>query len=282
VLTALAAAAALTFLLAVQLWQSAPSSLPSATWSVTSIAGAPQIAASAFQGQAGLSVGQWLETDPTSRAKLSVGQIGEVEIAPNSRVRLVTATDTDHRLELAHGTLHALIWAPPRLFFVETPSATAIDLGCAYTLTVDDAGAGLLEVTAGYVALEHDGRESIVPAGARCMTRRHAPPGTPFLADASPDLRRALERFDFENAPPDALSVIVTEARVADAITLWHLLTRTTADDCARVFDALARLRPPPSGVTRAGILTREKSMLALWAADLGLTGWSELYQSQL
>src|SRR5207344_3028121 len=115
-------------------------------------------------------------------------------------------------LELAHGTLSALIWAPPRLFFVDTPSATAVDLGCAYTLTVDDAGAGLLRVTAGYVALEHEGRETVISRGQMCATRRGAGPGTPFVADAPAPLRRALDRFDFENAAA-ALSEILAHAR---------------------------------------------------------------------
>ena len=36
--------------------------------------------------------------------------------------------------------MSARIWAPPRLFYVNTPSAVAEDLGCAYTLEVDDLG----------------------------------------------------------------------------------------------------------------------------------------------
>jgi hypothetical protein len=59
---------------------------------------------------------------------------------------LVAARWTDHRLALDHGAIEARIWAPPRLFFVETPSARAVDLGCVYTLEVDRAGAGRLSV----------------------------------------------------------------------------------------------------------------------------------------
>ena len=41
-----------------------------------------------------------------------------------------------HCLRLAHGRLSARVTAPPRLFVVDTPAATAIDLGCAYDLAV--------------------------------------------------------------------------------------------------------------------------------------------------
>ena len=78
-----------------------------------------------------LGVGQWLETDGTSRAQIEVTTIGDVEIDPNSRVRLLQTNSSEHRLELERGRLSAHISAPPKLFFVNTPSGVAEDLGCA-------------------------------------------------------------------------------------------------------------------------------------------------------
>ena len=242
----------------------------SPSWQIASLAGAPQVDSKSFQGESRLRVGQWLETDTTSRAKVAVGNIGEVNVEPNSRLRLVDASATDHRLELARGKLSARIWAPPRLFFVNTPSATAVDLGCAYTLDVDAAGAGLLFVTAGYVALAHDGRETVIPAGQMCATRRGAGPGTPFVADAPAALRRALDRFDFENAAVTALPEILAQARAEDGITLWHLLSRAPAAARGDVFDRLARDHAPPAKVTRDGIIAGDAAMLTSWGADLG------------
>ena len=177
---------------------------------------------------------------------------------------------TDHRVELARGKLSALIWSPPRIFFVNTPSAIAVDLGCAYTLDVADNGDGTLHVTSGYVALAHGGRETVIPAGQMCATRRGAGPGTPFVADAPAALRRALDRFDFEKKP-DALPEILTQTRAEDGVTLWHLLTRAPAPDRGAVFDRLARDHTPPTGVTRAGIIAGDATMIANWGSDLGL-----------
>lgn len=252
-----------------------PASLAAATpaWSVAAVAGAPRVAAKPVRREAPFRVGQWLETDAHSRAKVAVGSIGEVRVEPNSRVRLVGAAATDHRIELARGTVDALIWAPPRLFFVDTPSATAVDLGCAYTLTVDDAGDGELHVTAGYVALEHGDRESIIPSGQKCLTRRGAGPGTPFAADASPALRAALETFDFGPAAtrPRAVTQILALARPDDAVTLWHLLARAAPEQRPEIHDTLARLSPPPQGVTREGILSGDVAMQRAWSTALGL-----------
>lgn len=245
-------------------------------WTVAALDGSPQVGQRVVSTSAAIRVGQWLETDATSRARLEVGSIGEVRVEPNSRVRVLGTATTDHRLELVRGTLHAFIWAPPRLFFVETPSATAIDLGCAYELTVDEAGAGVLHVTSGFVALEHGGREAIVPAGMLCLTRRGAGPGTPFQADAPPALRAALERFDFAAGGADALEDALRLATAKDAATLWHLLDRAAPTQRGNVFDALAAYHPPPAGVTRDGILRGDRAMAGRWAADLGfyvLTG---------
>jgi len=134
-----------------------PAALPS--WEVARLDGTPRIGSAGMSNKGQLAVGQWLETDGNSRAQIAVESIGQVEIDPNTRVRLVLTQPTEHRLELAHGKMSARIWAPPRLFFVDTPSAVAADLGCAYTLEVDDAGASLLRVTSGWVALQLKDRE---------------------------------------------------------------------------------------------------------------------------
>ncbi len=268
----LAAAAALAILLAPRFASDAPVSETSAGWAVATVAGNPRLAAQRLTGEGRLGVGEWLETDAVSQAKVKVGSIGEVTLSPNSRLRLVNDSTADHRLELARGRLDAFIWAPPRLFFVETPSAIAVDLGCAYTLEVDDAGHGELHVTSGYVALEHEGRESIVPAGVKCLTRVNAGPGTPFSTNASERLRAALARFDFgpPRDAPAALRDTLAASGTDDAITLWHLLARTDEAGRGLVFDRLAEFRPAPAGVTRDGIIAGEATMRRAWADEIG------------
>jgi hypothetical protein len=233
-----------------------------------------------------IAVGQWLETDANSRAQIEVGSIGQVEIDPNTRVRLVETKLTEHRLELAQGKMSARIWAPPRLFFVDTPAGVAADLGCAYTLEVDDQGVGLLHVTSGWVALQLKDRESMVPAGATCATRPGTGPGTPYFDDASEKFRVALAKLDFGYAVdvPDLqtpLESVLAESRPRDTLTLWHLLSRVNESERARVYERMAALVPPPDGVTREGVLQLNESMLQLWKDNLE-TAWSGAYGSKL
>ncbi len=243
-------------------------------WQVARLDGAPRIGSSRMEERGQLAVGQWLETDGDSRAQIEVGSIGEVEIDPNTRVRLVETKVTEHRLELAHGKMSAKIWAPPRLFFVDTPSAVAADLGCAYTLEVDDQGVGLLHVSSGWVALQLKDRESMVPAGATCATRPGTGPGTPYFDDASENFRSALSKLDFGYAVdiPDLqlpLEVVLAESRRRDTLTLWHLLSRVQENDRAHVYERMAVLVPPPDGVTREGVMQLNEQMLQLWKDKL-------------
>src|SRR5207247_5950259 len=123
------------------------------------------------------------------------------------------------------GTVHAVLAAPPGRFVVNTPSATATDLGCVYTLHVDEDGAGMLSVSKGWVALALDGREALVPVGASCRTDPRRGPGTPSYDDADQALRDALDDFDEARdaaARARALRVVLDHATPGHAATLWH------------------------------------------------------------
>jgi len=226
----------------------------------------------AASGADHISIGEWIETDTTSRARIRIGEIGTVDIAPNTRMQLLTARPDEHRLNLARGLISAQILAPPRLFFVETPSSTVVDLGCAYTMEVDETGAGRLRVTSGWASLEWDKVESLVPAGASCPTRPEVGPGTPAFDDASGRLRQALLDFDYAGGGSRAVDVVLVESRQRDTLTLWHLLSRVELDERLRIFDRMVALTPLPAGITREKALALDAATLKLWREELAWT----------
>jgi hypothetical protein len=245
---------------------------PKADWEVTRLAGSPVVAAKQLRAAGTIGVGEWIETDALSRARIKVGEIGSVDVEPNTRVRLLAANSAEHRLALGNGQITAKILAPPRLFFVQTPAGTAVDLGCEYKLECNRDGFGLLRVMAGWVSFEWMGRESLVPAGAVCRTRPRKGPGTPYFDDASERLVRALESFDFESAGSSAVSTILAESRVRDTLTLWHLLSRVESGERARVYDRMAGLSPLPAGISRERVLALNKDTLRIWKEELAWT----------
>ncbi len=238
-------------------------------WQVETISGILKTGNETIADKGVLAVGETLETDENSRARVEVANIGQIEIAPNSRVQLIKTDASEHRISLEKGVLQATILAPPRLFIVDTPSAVAVDLGCAYTLEVDDEGDSKLHVTSGFVALERDERESIVPAGAMAITKKGKGLGTPFAEDASPAFRDALYKFDFENGGEKSLQTILKNPNVKTSVTLWHLLSRVPANERERVFNKLVSVVKMPDGVTKKGILQLDADMLKVWRLAL-------------
>lgn len=232
---------------------------------VIRLVGNPQVGAERIERRGKLKAGEMLETDTSSRAMIEVGQIGQIEIDSNTKIRLIRSDQGEQRFALERGRLHASILAPPRVFFVETPSALAIDMGCAYSLEVDQHGAARLEVTSGWVALSLKDRESMVPAGAVCITKPGIGPGTPFLQSSSLEFRQSLAKIDFEDGASEYLKTLLSEARREDGLTLWNLLLRVEVRERELVYERLLELVPTPDGITKEGILAGDRRMLDLW-----------------
>ncbi len=216
-----------------------------------------------------LRVGQQIET-AGSGAVLESETTGRVEVDAGSRLRLIEP----ETFSLERGTIHALIWARPQTFVVETPAARTIDLGCQYTLRVERDGAGMLRVETGWVAIVRRGSESFIPAGAVCRTTPDRGPGTPWFEDASPAFAAAIQQFD--SGDESALQRALNSARPRDAFSLWHLMKRVNGAERLRVFDRFSQLAHMPAGVTRAAIERGDADALdrAWEALDLGSASW--------
>lgn len=225
---------------------------PDAQWRAGVLAGAPRLADAALQDTRAWQTGAWLETDAESKAHIESEQIGWLTVNPDSRLRLAHADAHEHRLELAQGSIDAVILAPPRVFIVDTPAVTAVDMGCAYTLDVDEAGNGEIRVTAGWVYLERSGvPAAMVPSGASCAIRAGLGAGTPRFRDAPQALITGLERLDAGAA--DALAGVLAAARPRDSLTVWHVAVSSTGPTrqaaIARLEELVGRPRGVPAGL---------------------------------
>ncbi len=242
-------------------------------WQVLTVDGQAALGSKPARATARLFANQALRTDGTSHVTLEAGDVGRIDVEPSTELRVVESPSSRHMFSLAHGTIHALIWAPPGQFVVDTPSARAIDLGCRYTLTVEPSGDGLLKVEFGWVAFQFQGREAFIPAGAVCRTSQKRGPATPYFEDSSASFRNAVDAYDRSSATQcagalnecgghEVLQEILTQATAKDAMTLWHLMARAGSKERAAIFDRFVQLVGPPSGVTRDGVLTGDQSMI--------------------
>jgi hypothetical protein len=197
--------------------------------------------------------------------------MGRIQVEPRTTLRMQSTRNGRHHVSLESGTVKARMWAPPFSLYIDTPSSTAIDLGCAFTLSADVDGTGELHVTSGWVEFALNDRQAIVPEGAMVYTRKESGPGTPFFEDAPPALRDALTRLDaapYDQADPQTLSLVLMSARRKDVLSLLSLLRRLPREQRAAIFDRAAQLLPPPVGLTREEVLrgTNQKGMDDWWA----------------
>lgn len=225
--------------------------------------GGPARCAGSLAARGALPVGAWLETARSAVADVQVANIGQLKVYGDSRVRLVGTSATGHRLELARGRIDARVTAPPRLFVVDTPTASAVDLGCAYELTVRLDGRTLLRVTSGAVSLEARGLAAYVPMDNEVLATAGRGPGTPVALSASAALRDAVTRFD--DGDHAAVPAIVASAGPGDTATLWNLLARTADDDRAAVFERLDALSPLPETISADAVRAGDPDAIARW-----------------
>ena len=243
---------------------------PAGSWQVIAMRGTPRAGSQQLAGSQAVRSGQWVRTDPSSKARILVGDVGSVDMEPDTDVRLLSTDASGHRLSLRSGTIRASITAPPRLFIVDTPAATAVDLGCEYQMDCSREGDGTLRVTAGWVALEWKGRESLVPAGASCRMYAGRGPGTPWFEDASAPFVAALH--DLDRGAGDAVPAVLKEARSRDTLSLWHLLSSVDPGRRAEVYNRMVVLAPLPAGVSRQQVLELHAESLRRWKEELAWT----------
>jgi len=248
---------------------------PGDAWRARTLAGAPRINGQPLGAAGDLRTGGLLETDRASQAEVRIGLMGRVTVLPDSRLRVVETRPGRYRMALERGKISARTLAPPFTFVVDTPGPTAYDVGCAFTLETDESGSGRLRVTSGWVQLELDDRQVLIPAGAASLLRGGGNLGTPHFEDASEVFRGALARLDFEQqdaaARAGTLAELLAAARPRDVFSFQEMLRTSSGDERRRLVDRGLELLPPPPGVTRAGLLHGDDAMIFAWRQQLGL-----------
>ncbi|MEO8703317.1 MAG: FecR domain-containing protein [Kofleriaceae bacterium] len=218
-------------------------------------------AASVASGE--LPVGTVLDTGAHT-AELAISTIGKAQLGANTRVRLEHTSGNRHQLYLAQGHMHARVSAPPRIFAVSTPSANVTDLGCEYTLDIDAAGAGWLDVITGKVELETEEHTIVVaPAGTRVRMLAGRKPGVPLSHRAGPEITAALRDFE-ATSTADALARVLAASTIADVITVANLAVIVPADRKRTVLERLAALVAPPQDLAIDEALS-DPALFEMW-----------------
>lgn len=238
-----------------------------AKWSVRA-EGVVTVANARVTSSTRLRPGEVLVTGAGSAARVKVGSIGEVQLGAGSSMRLESADVTGHRFTLERGEVHARIWAKPRFFEVATARVRAIDLGCVYTIRVDERGAASVEVYYGAVELVDQQGTTLVPAGNAAGTDSSGG-SVPWPLASTPAFRAAAVMLSSGARDNVALAALLGGADVRATITLWHLLPRVDPAFREPIAARLAALVPPPAGAAMEGVLRLDADAMSVWEGAL-------------
>ena len=203
--------------------------------------------------------GAWIRAGDAPR-QVVLGEMGSVTLDPGSRLQVTRVGADETRLFLERGSLEARISAAarPRFFQVDTKAARCVDLGCRYTLAVEEGGVARVRVVTGQVSFETEEREVFVPRGATCAASPGSGPGTPRFEDSPPALVEALDAFDAAVSAPGArrreLSArVLAEVKTPrDTLVAWHLLEDRDAEIARAAAGALEQRAGRPPGLSDA------------------------------
>ncbi|MFQ5503307.1 MAG: FecR domain-containing protein [Planctomycetota bacterium] len=216
-----------------------------------------------------------------SERELSLGGgVAELTLDVGSRLHIQALDRRKTRLYLERGGLTAFVSADarPRFFEVGTPAARCIDLGCFYTLEVDEDGDARVDVSFGQVAFQHGAREVYIPSGATCKASRETGPGTPRFSDCSTVLVGLLDAFDdLATAAPEirrrsAAKVMASLETERDTLPVWHLLQDKDEVIASQAVLALGRVAGWPAGIPQGCRLMSQQER-QLWKEHL-LPAW--------
>jgi hypothetical protein len=231
-----------------------------------------------------LAVGRTLQVPESEGAVVNVARIGTMRVAGGSAVTLRATGSNHHRLTLERGSVHVRVWAPPFSVAFQTPAGDVRDLGCEFDLDVVETRARV-RVTSGWVQLENDVEETLVPAGASSEMNRSMAPGVPVFDDAATGFRDAVRMLEGRReSDQESIERVARLARPRDVLTLLMLIERRV-DRRETLAARAAELWPPPNGVTVARIVRGDREALWRWRDTLPLPptkGWWLNWQDAL
>jgi hypothetical protein len=121
----------------------------------------------------------------------------------------------------------------------------------------------------GFVEIGYKNQSYFVSEGYVCEIKNNYPPGIPYRLNASDTLKNEVEKFDYENGGDDSVQKIISTAHNEDMLTLLALIPNTSQLQRQLLFQVVANHYPPPSGVTRMGIIKADSEMLNKWWEEI-------------
>ncbi|CAN5650169.1 hypothetical protein BH10BAC5_BH10BAC5_03550 [soil metagenome] len=214
-----------------------------------------------------LNIGDLLETDVASSVVLKFDDGSNITIEPNSKIRLISSSNSESRIEVISGTINTENKVLPGKILVEANNVKVRDNGASYTFNVDDKGNGIVYVKDGKVSfVSNNNRQAYIPEGNYCYSQPEKGVGTPFRKDSKSEFQQALFSYDFgNNKVPEAVYSVLANANVQDAYSLVNLLPRLDNNKKILVFNKLSKNGAAPTSIRLDSLKDFDENDAKIW-----------------
>ena len=236
-------------------------------WEVIQFSGKPTINNSAISKADDFASESAIETDGSSSVTIMIPELGRLLIDNSS---IISRTKNNNQVKLDKGQIRKFEGDASDVLSVLTPLAKFTELykGGAFRLNVEDNGVCNLTVESGWVIVNIKEFDSYVPKNFDCLISK-GKYAIPYPSDSSPQLISLLQNFSGINDP--SVGTILSLMTKKESLSLWHIIQLISTENRSIAFDRLNELVPTPAGVTKAGILALNKTMLLDWRQEIEL-----------
>ncbi len=216
-----------------------------------------------------LKPGEWLNTEDDSKSRIKLGVIGEIEVEPSTKIKLLKLNNSGNYFYLQSGEVKASIWGPPGRLFIDSPSGEVMDFSSTFNFRVNSSNSSLITVKSGWTAIHFNDKYVIIPAGNECNINNEI--GIPFNINSTKEFKEKLN--DFENGKTVAITELISKANKADLISLWYLLIPSSQNERKEIFNKIKQLDPKVKKIDAEKILSLNETEMNLLWETLGFGG---------
>jgi hypothetical protein len=216
-----------------------------------------------------ISQGESLSLDKQSVAVIEVPNTGNVEVNSSSYIVLEEAKNGANRIRVKEGSIRVVNSADIPDLRITVNSSLITDKSGIFTVDIDEASNAKINVEKGYLEIPSVRGSYNLAAGYMCEIKNNHSPGTPYRIDAADTLKNEVDRFDYYNGGDLSVRNIISIAGKKDMLTLLAMIPAVSQLQRQILFQSIANHFPPPTSVTRLGIMKADGEMLYKWWEEI-------------
>jgi DNA-directed RNA polymerase specialized sigma24 family protein len=212
--------------------------------------------------------GDIISTNAESTAGIDMADIGRLNIFGNTTV---SRLEEDNKAELSEGTLKVNTVQAKENFQITVPEAFIenVEFGTRYLVDVQPNGYSHIVLEKGWLRVNSDGYETIFPQKYNLKIVKGSGVSLPYYFKSSLVLVSLFEEYLFNGRKSTVLNRILQSSTDKEAVMLWNLLPRVSETQRKDVYDRLYELIPHTKEISKADMLSLEKSFLQIWLDEI-------------